>query len=680
MKLFEPITIRGLTIRNRIIMSPMGLNLGYKSRRMDDFYLARARGGVGAIIIGAVMPGFSPSIIERFKRMNDEIRQTGCKIGVQFYHSNRLPFTMDLFSGELIAPSAKTEGYPPRKFSINAGDTFRALTIPEIESIIERYAKAAADAKEAGFDFVEFHNAHGMLPCQFFSPTTNQRTDKYGGSLQNRMRFSLEVVQAMRAAVGKDFPITARQPGVDKVPDGFTIEEGIAFAQEMEKASIDLLNVSIGVPPFASGYIPAGDDPIGTFVDLAAGIKEHVNIPVSATGRIKDPQVAEKIISQGKADMVAIGRQMIADPNWAQKAMEGKVSDIAKCIDCHSCFEIALTSHVECSINYAAGREIEAEIKPAEKSKKVLVVGGGPAGMEAARVAAIRGHQVTLQEKSNQLGGAMILQSVIPSKQEVDNLKNYMSYQVAKEGVKIETDKEATPESVKTAKPDVVIFATGANSPTPDIRGINKEHVIKSTDVAKMMSGGFKKNEIAIRRGWRGMCVRLGSAVINRPLSLSTRKWLAGVGIPVIFGKRVVVIGAQMKACQLAHLLAENGRKVTVVTIEDKPATDMIFTLWYRLEKKMADLGIPIITGVKRYEEITDSGVVIINSKGVRETIAADTVVPMIDLKPDDAIFRKLKNVAPEVYFAGDFAEPSKLLHAIHDGARIGREIGSNKK
>jgi len=401
MKLFEPIDIRGMTYKNRILMSSMGHGLGYTNQRVRDFYLGRARGGVGAISIGACVPelfisdefwgkpGRVKKFIERLKSLTDCIRDEGAKIGAQFYYSNLYPHALDIKAAEtceLVAPSARIEPYPTRSAWVNAGDKLREISIAEIEYIIQTLGKAAAAAREAGFDFVELHNAHGLLPIQFFSPLTNHRTDEYGGDLKRRMRFSLECVRAMRHAVGDDYPLFARHGAIDIPAGGYGLEDGVAFAKEMVEAGVDVLNVSLGTPPFQAGYIPAAEDPEGTHVNLAAAVKAQVNVPVVAVGRIKQPALAESILNQDKADIIAIGRQLIADPYWPQKAAEGKIDDIIPCIDCHECYKRSTAGGgLECTANYLVSREAEKPLEPTETPKRVFIVGGGPAGSRRDR-------------------------------------------------------------------------------------------------------------------------------------------------------------------------------------------------------------------------------------------------------------------------------------------------------
>lgn len=687
MKLFEPIEIRGMTIKNRIVMSSMGMGIGYTNKRAIDFYVERARGGVGAIILGAGIPdmfasdrvwgkpGACAEFIERLHRLTGAVREAGARIGIQFYYGNRYPFALDPNVGELVAPSPRVEAPPSRHAWVDAGARLREITVGEIEAIVATIGAAAAGAREAGFDFVELHNAHGLLPCQFFSPTTNQRTDRYGGSLENRMRFGLECVRAMRAAVGQDYPLSVRHGAIDKVPDGYSLEEGIAFAVELEKAGIDMLNVSIGTPPFQAGYIPGGEDPEGTHFQLAEAVKRTVKIPVVAVGRVKTPEVAEAVLAEGRADLVAIGRQLIADPEWPRKVLAGKAADVTPCIDCHSCYELLTKGGAQCTTNYRASREAEATLVPAPRAKKVLVIGGGPAGMEAARVAAQRGHQVTLREASRQLGGAMLLQAMIPSKAPVETLTSYLVEEVKRAGVKVELGAEVGPEAVRLSGADAVVVAVGAVPVPLDVPGIDGPNVVGTGELKKMLSGAPGNGAEAPRRGLQGLVMRLGGAALGRPLPLSVRTWLVGAGIPLVFGKNVVVLGDGMEACQLADLLAQHGRKVTVLAKAQEPAAAMVSTLRNRLLNRLAKNGVTLVTGLRSYEEITREGVVIVDGTGARRTVLADTVMPVVGFRSSDETVEAMKRVASEVHVAGDCADPTKLLHAVHDGARVGREL-----
>ncbi|MGB7573843.1 MAG: NADH:flavin oxidoreductase [Thermodesulfobacteriota bacterium] len=366
MKLFEPLIINGMTLKNRIVMAPMQLQLGLTNRRARAFYLARAKGGVGAIIMCGTSVDFfiedsvwgRPNgvalFVERMRSFTDEIRQTGAKIGIQLWHGNQWPAgTGETIPGaEQVAPSAK--------------DDRRALTIAEIERIIGKFAQAAGTAQSAGFDFVEIHGAHGYLVCQFFSGADNQRTDRYGGDLEGRMRFGLATVEAMRQTVGEKFPIIYRLGAQEKRPGGITLRQSRAFAKQLQKAGVDAFDISIGSPEGskAMNASPGPKAKMGTYVPLAEAIKKEVTVPVMAVGRINRPEVAEAILTEGRADWIGIGRQLIADPQWTIKVSEGRSQEIVACKSCNTCFQPMLGTRWKfgdpiCKVNPEAGREVD---------------------------------------------------------------------------------------------------------------------------------------------------------------------------------------------------------------------------------------------------------------------------------------------------------------------------------
>lgn len=378
MKLFEPITIRRMVLKNRIIFPPMVVmtrTYDYRSRELGSYFVERARGGAGTLMVGYTnpdvfvsdeswgQPGGVVRFVDESRPFTNAVRQAGAKIGIQLSHHNqliwRVPGTEE-GPNEWIAPSSKGEEGPPLR--LRRLPPQRELTIPEVETIIGKFATATLRAKEAGFDFVEFHNAHGHLPCQFLSPADNHRTDKYGGDLAGRMHFGLECIRAMRAEVGDDYPIFVRLAGEEDRPGGITLADSSAFAAELEKAGADVIDVSGGLTTHPRGYMnylsPTKKFPMGTFVPLAAAIKQKVNLPVVAVGRINRPEVAESILTNGEADLIAIGRQLIADPFWPKKVAAGRVDKIVECDSCNHCWRgLRGVSHFYCRLNQRAGQE-----------------------------------------------------------------------------------------------------------------------------------------------------------------------------------------------------------------------------------------------------------------------------------------------------------------------------------
>jgi len=364
MQLFEPLAIRGMVLKNRIVMPAMQLMLGLRNRRARAFYLERARGGVGAIIMCATSVdlfiddeawGRADGVrrfIESMQSFTEEVRDAGARIGIQLWHGNQVPpgnGASMMPGSELAAPSAV--------------DTMRALTKDEIRSIIHKFALASGAAQEAGFDFVEVHGAHGYLPCQFFSGADNKRTDEYGGDLQSRMRFGLEMVESMRRTVGNDFPLLYRIGAEEKRAGGITIKQSKSFAAELEQAGVDAFDVSIGLPTGREAS-PTKRAKMGTFVYLAEAIKKAVSVPVMAVGRINLPEVAESIVAGGRADLVGLARQLVTDPDWPHKARAGRTEAIIPCISCNACLQPMRGGTWSpgdplCTVNKRAGKEID---------------------------------------------------------------------------------------------------------------------------------------------------------------------------------------------------------------------------------------------------------------------------------------------------------------------------------
>ncbi|MBI2174623.1 MAG: FAD-dependent oxidoreductase [Candidatus Omnitrophica bacterium] len=633
MKLLEPITIRGVKFKNRVVMLPMLVGMGFRGSRSRAYYGERARGGVGAIIMAGVSvdvfandeawgkPGGVEAFLEGVRGLTDDIHRTGAKIGVQFWHGNRFPAgtgTPQDTRGALVAPSAV--------------DDKRALTVDEMQAIIGTFAAGAANARKAGLDFVEVHGAHGYLVCQFFSGGTNHRQDKYGGDLTGRMRFGTELVAAMRTSVGNSYPLFYRIGAVEDIPGGITLEESVRFAGELEKAGIDVIDISLGRSAGTGGVAsPEAGQPEGTFVPYAEAIKRRVKIPVIGVGRIKSPQVAEKILADGKADMIGIGRQLIADPYWMEKTAGERIQDIIPCISCNTCSEPRATGgNLRCSVNAATGKEADFAIEPAQKSKKVMVVGGGPAGMEAARVATLRGHKVTLYEKQKELGGQLIPAAVPPNKEEIGILNRYLAYQLKKNGVQVKLGVEVTPQLIEKEKPDAVIVATGSVPMTPDIPGISKNRVVTAVDV---LTGGGN------------------------------------------VGKEVVVIGGELVGCETADFLSDQGKKVTVVRRGAQMAAAMVANNRRALLNRLKEKNVTLMPGVKEYKEITKEGLVLVDSEGKQRTLKADTIVLATGAISDDRLSKAIEGKVSEIHVAGDCVEPRRIVDAIYDGARLARAL-----
>ncbi|MCK4823391.1 FAD-dependent oxidoreductase, partial [bacterium] len=491
-RLFEKAYIGNLELRNRIVMTAVHLgyadDAGFITERMVRFYEERAKGGVGLIIVGVcytepqgkhfpMQIGIDrDEVIFNLRELTGSIQKHGAKVCCQIGHGGRYDHP-DISGAHPVAPSP----IPAPIFT--RGITPKELTIAEIQRIIDNFGVASRRVKEAGFDGVEIAASGGALISQFLSPVTNKRTDRYGGDLKNRLTFLLEIIKAIRGKVGKDYPLLVRICGHDMVSGSHTLKEQKTVAQEIEKAGADCINVNIGWEesphPMLQMYVPRG-----AFVFLSNGIRSVVRIPVIGGIRVNDPLLAETILKEEKADLVTMCRPLIADPELPRKAMEGRLEDIRMCIGCNQrCLDNALTSvGVTCLVNVQAGREREFAIEPAPRSKKVLVIGGGPAGLEAARIAAIRGHEVKIIEKADKLGGKLNIGSIPPGKGELMLIPRYYSTLLPKLGVKVHLETEVTPKLIKDEKPEVVVVATGATPSTTKIPGVEGNNVITAED------------------------------------------------------------------------------------------------------------------------------------------------------------------------------------------------------
>ncbi|MGI9951681.1 FAD-dependent oxidoreductase [Moorellaceae bacterium AZ2] len=633
----SPIKIGRLELKNRMIMAPMVTNYAYHDGSVTDrlvaYHAERARGGVGLIIVEAayVHPSgkgftnelgiYSDRLIPGLRRLVDAVRAQGARIAVQLYHGGRQ--TRSSVTGQpLLAPSPIPDP--------TVGETPKELTKEEIGRLVEAFAAAALRAKRAGFDAVEIHGAHGYLLNQFLSPYSNKRDDEYGGSLENRMRFPLEVVRAVRRAVGVDYPLFYRLSADEKVPGGLTLEETKIFARRLEEEGIAALHVSAGVYETASWIIQPMYLPRACLVDLAQGIKSAVKIPVIAVGRINDPEVAESILAAGKADLISFGRELLTDPEMPRKVVEGRLDEVRRCIACcQACIDELFLDHaIGCTVNGRTGFEREFPLDKAARPRKVLVVGGGPAGMEAARVAALRGHRVTLWEKEGELGGQLGLAAAAPQKGEIAVFRQHLVAQMAKLNVKVHLNTEATLEGIRRENPEVVVLATGARPAELNIPGAGGENVVSSWDVL---------------RGREGI------------------------------GKRVTVIGGGLVGCEVAEYLAQKGHEVTILEMLPQVAAGIGPLVAPLLLGRLKELGVKTIMEAEA-TAIRD-GRVIYKRDGREEALEADTVVVAVGSQPEDALAREMEGSGIDYFVIGDALKPRRITQAIYEAVRIAHQI-----
>ncbi len=627
-KLFEPGRIGSLELKNRLVMPPMATNYASKdgsvTQRQIDYYEERAKGGVGLVIVeiscvdSPVGKGATKQIcidddrfVPQLSKLAESIKRHGAKAAIQLHHAGRQT-SSKLTGHQPVAPSP---------VPMPGGEQPGELTLPEIATLVTRFAEAADRAKKAGFDGVEIHGAHGYLISQFLSPLSNRRRDAYGGDVKRRARFLLEVIKAVRERVGRDYPVWCRLSAMEiGVEDGITLEETQVVAQMAEEAGVDAIHVS--AHQVTPARRPPMAQPVCLFVPLAEGIKKVVSVPVITVGRIP-PELGEDVLREGKADFISMGKALLADPHLPQKVAMSRMEDITPCISCLTCLDSVDrgSEGVRCVVNPTLGRERECELKPAESPKKVVVVGGGPGGMEAARVAALRGHKVILFDVGEEIGGQLILASKPPFKDTIETFRRYLVGQVVKLGIELRLHERFTLDLLDELKPDVVILATGVKPFVPQIPGIQSRKVLQASQVL--------------------------------------------VGAKT--GERVVVIGGELVGCETALYLVEQGKKVTIMRRGPEFATKVHQFIREPLLGRLKFKGVSMLAGVK-YEEITGAGLVIRTGAGERKMVEADTVVLAAGAVPNTELLSTLQGKVAQLIPVGDCVEPRGIREAMEEG------------
>ena len=643
-KLFEPTRIGQMELKNRIVMPPMGTNMatpdGHVTERITSYYEQRAKGGVGLVIVETTcidapvgkttayqLAIDNDRFIPGLSQIAEVIHQHGAKAVLQLQHGGR--GARSSITG--IQPVAPSQVPMPYGTQVGyEGEMPRELTVSEIKDVVRKFAQGAQRARRAGFDGVEIHSTGYYLVAQFLSSTANVRQDEYGGNLRNRARFLIEIIDAVRETVGEAYPLLCKISAMELGPgSGITPEEAHQIAQMAEEAGADALEIAAMLWGIIPRLPPPTAEAPGGLLPFVEATKKMVKIPLIAAGRIT-PELGEKTLQEGKADLIAIGKGLIADPELPMKAASGRVDEIRPCIGCLRCIDNQTVKGkgIMCSVNAAAGKERESEIKPAGRSKKVFVVGGGPAGMEAAIVAALRGHQVTLYEKQARLGGQLIEAVVPPHKDNLPGFVDYLTSQMTKRGIDVRLGIEATVELISAARPDAVVLAAGVTPSVPPISGIDRANVI----TAKQVLNGAK------------------------------------------VGDAVAVIGGGLVGCETAEYLAKQRKKVTIVEMLDEVAGVMPLALRKMLLARLAYMKVTVLTGVK-CQELTEGGLLIITREGQEKTIAADSVVLAAGGRPNTALLADLRRTVPAVHLAGDCVEPRGIAEAVADGHSVGLAI-----
>jgi len=575
-----------------------------------------------------IFPGaYEDRLIPGMREMAKAIHAHDARAGAQLFVMDDQYARRKDDPAEIVGPSAVAK---PR------GKPCRELTIEEIEYIVEGYAEAARRARDAGFDMVEFHFGIGYLVSKFISPLTNKRTDQYGGTLENRMKLPLDILAAVRRRIGSDYTLSVRFVADELMEGGLTSEDGKEVAKLFEKAGVNLLNVQCGWHESPIPMIQMSV-PRGRWVYLAEGIKKITHTPVVAAYRINDPVLAEEILTSGKADLIGMARALLADPELPDKAKEGRLEDIRTCTACCYCLDqvhadivnVMNNFPVACAINVRAGRETKYLIEPAAEPKKVTVIGGGPAGMEAARVAALRGHKVTLYEKEDRLGGLLNVATLPPHKEELVNLINYLSRQVEKNGVQIKLGEEFTEATLERDPSEVVIVATGRTVPEPNIPGVDKDNVVAAIDV---LTGAKKVSD------------------------------------------RVLIVGGGRTGCETADFLNLKGKQVTIFEREHRVGIGIgPTTRWTYMLRFMSD-GVKVERDAE-VTKITERGVEV-SRNGATEFFEGDTVVLAMGTKPNNKLASRLKGkVAGRFEKIGDCVEPHGIAEAIETGFRVATSL-----
>lgn len=645
--LFTPLKVGKVTIPNRIFSSAhitrFHSPFGAPGERAVQYYEARAKGGVGLIIVGEnyiVWPTTwarptayeSDTVIPAWKTMVDAIHQHGTKVFCQLEHPGNLANVRAAQGGSILSASAIPRREP---FTPGRNEIPHEIDVEDIKRVVETFGQAARRVKEAGCDGVEVTAMFGKLGASFLSPLSNKRTDAYGGNLGNRMRFLLEVIDSIRENAGPDLVLGVRLTADEFLDGGITLDDAKEIAQRLEATGkLDYLFPCAAAqgPP----HTPPMYYPLAGFVYLAAGIKEVVNLPIFCAGRINDPVLAEKILADHQADMTAMTRTTICDPEMPNKAREGRLDEIRRCISCNEgCIGRSdlLFLPLSCAFNPEAGREKVFEVTLVASQKRVMVIGGGAAGLETARVAATRGHKVSLYEKGDMLAKELTIAAKSPGREDFEEVVRYYTYQMKLLGVDVHLEVNVTPEMVLKENADAVVVATGAAPYIPDVPGANGENVVEMRQVIQ--------DEVEV-------------------------------------GQNVVVADCQSHIYGLdtADILADRGKMVELLT-ESVYAGGQVDN--YTIEAIYAIVlgkGVVItpLTGVK---EIKGNTVIAYNmlTGAEREIEGVDTVVFCTAGMANDSLYRSLKGKVKELYQVGQCVSPRKLLDSIYDGAVVGRKI-----
>ena len=636
-RLFSATRVGRLELPNRIVFAATSSELadddGFVTEDMVEYYAERARGGAGLLVVEAtyVVPEgkrlhhnamlHGDRYVPGMRRLVEAVHAAGARVALQLNDGGRE--SIPEVSG---VPPRAPSAVPSRFTAVGDPVIPQELTVAEIHELIRRFTEAALRAGAAGFDAVELHGAHGYLIGEFLSPESNRRQDEYGGDTRHRARFFVELVQAIKRALGREYPLICRMNGRDLVPGGLELDEAVEIGALLQAAGADSVSVSGGIHasrPY--GVVPGMSVPRGCYVAYSAAFKRRLAIPIMAVGRINTPELAEEILAAGHADLICLSRALLADPYFPAKAREGRVDHIVPCIACNECIG-AVQRHkgIVCTMNPAVSRELEFQrlLAGPSRSKRVVVVGGGVAGMAAAITAAGRGHRVQLFEADATLGGHLTLAHVPPHREELENALRFFRREVERRAIEVHLDHPFTADDARRLHPDEIILATGAESRTPDIPGVDLPHVVA---------------------GWR---IIAGEAET---------------------GTSCVVIGGGLVGMEVADYLAHRGKRVIIVARSDLLKKAVHADRVYFLDR-IRELGIEVLTHTKVHE-IGPRSVTVEPPNGWRRALLdVDSVVLCTGYVPRTRLGAELADLGVPVHLVGDVQGSRKFFEAIEEG------------
>lgn len=700
--LLQPGRIGTLDLRNRTVVTAMGVNLaepdGSCGERIRAYHAEQAKGGAGLIILGvsgvgwplgANQPGQVAISDDRFidglSQLADAVHAHGSKIAAQL-HFGGLVAVEDLKAGRPVwAPSMPTaaaggdfmEGLLPGEleqtgFGKAQGFDIKVMTLEDIQQLVEMFAAAADRAKRAGMDGVEIHGGHGYIISSFLSPVTNHRDDDYGGSLENRARLLLDIIAAVRAAVGSDFPVWCKLDSEEFGQDsGITLEDAIATARMAQAAGVDAITATSYHDP-GQGALHSGShtpDVPELMVANAAAIKAALEIPVIASGRI-EPEAAEQHIGAGRFDFLAMGRKLLADPHLPRKLQEGRADEVRPCIYCYCCIsQIYIERPVKCAVNPEVSFERERQLQPAATQKHVVVVGGGPAGMESARRLALRGHRVTLLEQSDRLGGTVQFAAI--AYEPNGRILNWLRRQVSAAGVEVRLRTEATAEVLRQLAADEVVVATGAVRDMPAIPGAEGKNVFSGDDLRQLILG----TDLSALKGQVGWATRLAARAgsltgASRNIDLireATRAWMP-------LGKRIVIIGGELVGLELAEFLALRGRQVTVIDAAPRFGAGLHIVRRLRVLDELKKIGVTLLPEAQDIA-IGESSVSFIDTTGETREVDMDHTIVAQGARGDASLAEALRAAGFQVHTVGDCNGVGYIEGAMESAAKLAVQI-----